>query len=80
MAELRTLVSSILGCMRSLFWTLVLLFLGIYLASAYFTQIVLDYRVATDDETGIEKEMLHHHFGSLGRSVLSLYEAMWSIS
>lgn len=42
--ELRTLVSSILTSMKSLFWTVVLLALMVYTISLYLTQLVADHR------------------------------------
>lgn len=71
--ELRTLVVSIMNSMRSLFWTIVLLLLGIYLVAVYFTQLMLDLRLSGDDGRASE---LNQYFGSLPRSMLTLYSVM----
>jgi len=73
LSELRTLVVSILNSMRSLFWTIVLLILGIYLVAVYFTQLILDLRVS--QAVGSESE-LAEYFDSLPRSMLTLYSVM----
>lgn len=73
MDELRTLVVSIVKSMKSLFWTLSLLALGIYVVGIYFTQVVLDYRLATQDYA---PSTLSDHFGGLALSMMSLYQAM----
>lgn len=81
--ELRAIVSSIMGSMKSLAWTLALLFLLVYVFGVYFTQIVLDYRVALQEEikTGSRAMQtsdyeLDKYFGSLGKSILSLYQSI----
>lgn len=70
--ELRALVISVLGCMRPFLWTLVLLFLVLYLFAVYFTQVVINHRV----EKGELTPELEQHFGSLFVSLLVLYESM----
>eukprot|EP00930_Biecheleria_cincta_P057640 TRINITY_DN4353_c0_g1_i1.p1 TRINITY_DN4353_c0_g1~~TRINITY_DN4353_c0_g1_i1.p1 ORF type:complete len:654 (+),score=94.13 TRINITY_DN4353_c0_g1_i1:268-1962(+) len=81
--ELRAIVSSIMGSMKSLGWTLALLFLLVYIFAVYFTQVVLDYRVNLQEEmksgnyiTKNADRELEAHFGSLSRSILSLYQAI----
>eukprot|EP00929_Paragymnodinium_shiwhaense_P101879 TRINITY_DN65074_c0_g1_i1.p1 TRINITY_DN65074_c0_g1~~TRINITY_DN65074_c0_g1_i1.p1 ORF type:complete len:904 (-),score=230.33 TRINITY_DN65074_c0_g1_i1:130-2841(-) len=77
--ELRTIVSSILGSFRSLAWTVVLLFLMIYIVAVYFTQSITDSLVLTnDDVTQITatQSILVQHFGSLGGAILCLWQAM----
>ena len=69
--DLRLLVSCLLYCSRPFFWTFVLLGLMIYIAGIYVTQLVLFYRV--ENEQG---ESLATFFGSVPRSMLSLFEAM----
>jgi len=76
MDELRTLVVSIMNSMRSLFWTLMLLLLGIYVVGIYFTQLVLDYRIEGADISDQATIDLKTYFGSLSPSMLSLYQAM----
>eukprot|EP00747_Dinoflagellata_sp_TGD_P109278 gnl/TRDRNA2_/TRDRNA2_170626_c0_seq1.p1 gnl/TRDRNA2_/TRDRNA2_170626_c0~~gnl/TRDRNA2_/TRDRNA2_170626_c0_seq1.p1 ORF type:complete len:308 (-),score=66.17 gnl/TRDRNA2_/TRDRNA2_170626_c0_seq1:299-1138(-) len=80
-AELRAIVLSIAGSMRSLLWTIALLFLIMYIIGIVFTQIFADYTrdvgitgaEGLDDE---DEEALRISFGSLLRSILSLYEAI----
>mmetsp|Transcript_53120 Transcript_53120/g.116307 ORF Transcript_53120/g.116307 Transcript_53120/m.116307 type:complete len:668 (-) Transcript_53120:68-2071(-) len=76
LGELRTIVASIMNSMRALFWTLVLLFLGIYIIGIYFTQLVLDWKITKVDPLTEDEEPLIKYFGELSRSILSLYQAM----
>jgi len=71
--ELRMLVSSINNSLKSLLWTVMLLMLIIYLVSIYLTQLVSDHRASTISDH--EKE-LAHYYGSLGRTMLSLFESV----
>mmetsp|Transcript_109245 Transcript_109245/g.315673 ORF Transcript_109245/g.315673 Transcript_109245/m.315673 type:complete len:683 (-) Transcript_109245:464-2512(-) len=72
--DLRLLVSSILSSMRSLGWTVLLLVVLIYCVSLGITQLVSDHRIAAEDTP--ELEALIKYYGSLGRSMLSLFEAV----
>jgi len=77
--ELRTIVSSIMGSLKSLAWTVVLLFLLVYVFGVYFTQLVLDHRLSLKGDTvepSPSLQSLEFYFGSLGRSILSLYQAI----
>lgn len=65
--ELRTIVCSIAGSLKSLGWTICLLTLLIYVVGIYFTQLVADH--------GAEDKELVNFFGSLARSLLSLFAA-----
>jgi len=62
--ELRTIVSSIMGSLKSLIWTVILLFLVVYVTAVYFTQLVLEYRIELQNR-GTE---LHNHDGTLASS------------
>eukprot|EP00931_Biecheleriopsis_adriatica_P087960 TRINITY_DN62363_c0_g1_i1.p1 TRINITY_DN62363_c0_g1~~TRINITY_DN62363_c0_g1_i1.p1 ORF type:complete len:760 (+),score=143.25 TRINITY_DN62363_c0_g1_i1:40-2319(+) len=76
--ELRAIVSSILGSMKSLCWTILLLFMFVYFFGVYFTQLILDWRLALREE-GVELDVedpLVRHFGSLSVSILSLYQTI----
>lgn len=73
--ELRTIVSSIMGSLKSLAWTVLLLFLLVYIFGVFFTQLVLDQRVAGLGDTANDVA-LETYFNSLGRSILSLYQAI----
>eukprot|EP00928_Gymnodinium_smaydae_P019055 TRINITY_DN17275_c0_g1_i1.p1 TRINITY_DN17275_c0_g1~~TRINITY_DN17275_c0_g1_i1.p1 ORF type:complete len:849 (-),score=131.50 TRINITY_DN17275_c0_g1_i1:61-2607(-) len=77
--ELRTIVSSIAGSMKSLGWTVLLLFLIIYVLGVCLTQVVLDYRVeAADpyDPTDEDNIGLEQYYGDLMRSLVSLYQSV----
>jgi len=71
MDELRTLVISIMNSMRSLFWTLALLLLGIYVVGIYFTQLSLELQLQS-----VTDSLVVTYFGALSRSMLTLYGAM----
>lgn len=75
--ELRTLVQSIASTMTSLLWTVVLLLLLIFVVGICFTQVVAD--------VGLEAPQLiqegtdtFEYYGSLLRSVMSLYQSITS--
>lgn len=77
LSELRTIVISILGSMRSLGWTLVLLLLGIYIVGIYFTQLVSDHLLSQEGETLNESEQaMKTYYRNLTRTMLSLFQAM----
>jgi len=67
--ELNSIVSSISNSMKSLFWTLVLMMLMIYVVGIFFTQIVTNYGDKTDTS-------LRYWWGSLSRSILTLYQSI----
>lgn len=75
-SELRTIVVSIAGSMRSLLWTVVLLLLMIYIVAVYLTQLVSDYRRDHSKAGTDVEERLAAYYGSLSLSVLSLYQSM----
>eukprot|EP00930_Biecheleria_cincta_P033964 TRINITY_DN23503_c0_g2_i1.p1 TRINITY_DN23503_c0_g2~~TRINITY_DN23503_c0_g2_i1.p1 ORF type:complete len:807 (+),score=149.26 TRINITY_DN23503_c0_g2_i1:27-2447(+) len=79
--ELRAIVSSIMGSLKSLGWTLALLFLLVYVFGVYFTQLVLDHRLSLVADPGLPRreemvQELQRFYGSLSRSILSLYQAI----
>lgn len=78
-SELRTIVSSILGSLKSLGWTVVLLLLVIYIVGVYFTQAITDHlvevRLGNSTETKQDRD-LQYYFGSLPRTILSLWQSM----
>lgn len=80
-SELRTIVSSIVGSFRSLVWVVVLLLLMIYIVAVFFTQSITDVVVELKkDGKSFDKDegltTLTEYFGSLGRAILSLWQAM----
>eukprot|EP00929_Paragymnodinium_shiwhaense_P034734 TRINITY_DN18864_c0_g1_i2.p1 TRINITY_DN18864_c0_g1~~TRINITY_DN18864_c0_g1_i2.p1 ORF type:complete len:595 (-),score=130.23 TRINITY_DN18864_c0_g1_i2:426-2210(-) len=73
--ELQALISSILGSMQSLAWTLVLLFGLIYVTAVFFTQAATAYRTDGSVEEHLEVDM-QKWFGSLGTTTLTLYQSV----
>mmetsp|Transcript_53609 Transcript_53609/g.155834 ORF Transcript_53609/g.155834 Transcript_53609/m.155834 type:complete len:655 (+) Transcript_53609:3-1967(+) len=71
--ELRTIVICITSSLRSLSWTVALLLLMIYITAVYLTQTVSDYRAM---KAGEGDPALDMYYGSLFRSVLTLYQSV----
>lgn len=71
--ELRTLITSITSSMRCLFWSLILIGVTIYMVGVFFVQVVSDHRI--DSAVEVDEELVEF-FGTLGKSVLSLFEAI----
>lgn len=74
--ELRMMVFSIMGSMKSLCWVFLVLGLVFYMFGIAFTSAVTDYLKTTamwNEETNAH---LRQHFGTLNSSVLSLYMAI----
>eukprot|EP00928_Gymnodinium_smaydae_P084913 TRINITY_DN681_c2_g2_i1.p1 TRINITY_DN681_c2_g2~~TRINITY_DN681_c2_g2_i1.p1 ORF type:complete len:676 (-),score=114.68 TRINITY_DN681_c2_g2_i1:94-2064(-) len=74
--ELRTMVLSIFGCLKALVWAMLLLFLVMYIVGIYLTQVVLDTRLTVNESEGNVSEELVKRYGSLGDTILSLYQAV----
>eukprot|EP00415_Alexandrium_ostenfeldii_P004273 UN4273 len=78
-SELRTIVSSIIGSLKSLAWVVVLLLLVIYIVGVYFTQAITDRLVQLKNGSIAPDQKdtdLQYFFGSLGRTILSLFQSM----
>mmetsp|Transcript_55895 Transcript_55895/g.130584 ORF Transcript_55895/g.130584 Transcript_55895/m.130584 type:complete len:711 (-) Transcript_55895:53-2185(-) len=75
--ELRTLVQSIASTMTSLLWTVALLLLLIFVVGICFTQVVADVGLEQPD-TVQEGTDTYEFYGSLLRSVMSLYQSITS--
>jgi hypothetical protein len=73
--ELHTMVGSIIGSLRSFLWTVALLFGLIYVVGVYITQIVADH-MRSDPEGDFHGDGLRRYYGSLGNSILSLFQAL----
>jgi len=74
--ELRLMVSSLVGSLKSLAWSTVLLLLILLMFGVFFTDGVITYCVynsVMDDESTYE---MRHFFGSLSGSIISLFMAM----
>jgi voltage-gated sodium channel len=74
-SDLRAIVSSILSSLQSLLWTVLLLFLLLYVFAVFMTQLASEHRVELKQETSDDR-VIADHFGSLGASILSLYQAI----
>mmetsp|Transcript_102279 Transcript_102279/g.228487 ORF Transcript_102279/g.228487 Transcript_102279/m.228487 type:complete len:616 (-) Transcript_102279:75-1922(-) len=74
--DLRMLVISIINSMRSLFWTVVLLFLMIYTISLYLTQLVADHRIENVASNTIDEKGLTEFYGSLGDTMLTMFQSI----
>lgn len=68
---LRVLVFSIFSTLKSLIWSMILLFMIIYAFSIIFTQTVSDYFMDTD--TSPDHDHLHDCWSTVGKSMLTLY-------
>jgi len=77
-AELNVIISSVIASMKSLCWTMLLLVLMLYIVAVFFTQIFGTYRlgVYSQEVTQESIDMLAPHWGSLVRSISSLYMAI----
>lgn len=75
---LRTLIFSILVTMKSLFWALVLVALLIYLFGILFTDAVIAHLAdhPAPWETGSTEWVLHKNFGTLHKSMHSLFRSI----
>jgi len=70
--ELNILLTATAGSMRSFMWTVVLMLMMFYVGAIFVTQLVTDHLVGrTEDHTDLKR-----YYGSMGDSILSLFEAM----
>lgn len=76
--ELRLMVYSILECANLVAWSTVLILLVIYVFAVHFTQHVADVLgIPTDDpEVAANNDDLRTYYGSLGQSILSLFQGI----
>jgi voltage-gated sodium channel len=74
-SELRHITSSIAGSFKSLLWVVVLMFLMIYSVAVLFTQSVT-FHLYEGGERSEDAVNLAYFFGGIGRSILSLWQAM----
>lgn len=78
-SELRTIISSILGSFKSLGWTVILLSLIIYIVGVFFINTVTDHLVDKNNSNASltsGDDSLAYFFGSLARTLMSLWQAM----
>jgi len=74
-SELRMFIVSVADSMRSLFWTIMLILLAMYISGIYLTQLVTDHKIAHPHAASDHFD-LERFYGSLGRSMLTLYETI----
>eukprot|EP00746_Dinoflagellata_sp_MGD_P026909 gnl/MRDRNA2_/MRDRNA2_163420_c0_seq1.p1 gnl/MRDRNA2_/MRDRNA2_163420_c0~~gnl/MRDRNA2_/MRDRNA2_163420_c0_seq1.p1 ORF type:complete len:489 (+),score=99.30 gnl/MRDRNA2_/MRDRNA2_163420_c0_seq1:58-1467(+) len=80
--ELRVMVQSVMSCVRSLFWSSILLLLVMYIYAVHLTQHVADVlksgmgTFGDNPESEETIENLKKWYGSLGRAILSLLQAI----
>jgi len=74
--ELRMMVTSIVGCVKSLMWAVVLLLVMLYMFGVFFTQGVTSYCIEHDKCASAEFEKHLSFYGSVPRSIYTLYKAM----
>jgi len=70
--DLRTIVSSIISSMKFFAWTMLLLFMMVYLFSVLFMEAYLN----VDIETATHADDLKYWYGCLSRTALTLFEAI----
>eukprot|EP00929_Paragymnodinium_shiwhaense_P080624 TRINITY_DN42060_c0_g1_i1.p1 TRINITY_DN42060_c0_g1~~TRINITY_DN42060_c0_g1_i1.p1 ORF type:complete len:1077 (-),score=293.64 TRINITY_DN42060_c0_g1_i1:131-3361(-) len=74
MSELQLLTFSIIGSLKSLVYTLCLLFLLIYVFCIFLTQLVADTQAHSDDPTAATE--LAVYYGSIPKAMLTLFQAI----
>lgn len=82
--ELRVLINSIMGSLKSLCWTILLLIIIMYVVGVYVTQVVAEHRrkygvpdaVLLDEEHPDDLVEMEKMFGSIALTLYSLYKAM----
>lgn len=71
-AELRMFIVSVADAMRSLFWTIAIICLCMYIGGIYLTQLFTDLQVQ-HPHGGRDMDLLRENYGSLSKSMLTLY-------
>lgn len=74
--ELRMMIYSILGSVKALMWSVTVLFLMFFIFGISLTIGTIYYLETADMWQSADTQALRHYFGTLPRSVLSLYMAM----
>jgi hypothetical protein len=77
--ELRTIVFSVLSCLKTFIWTMLLIALVLYIFGVFFTQVVLNHRLENPGRETMDvfgsnlNDRLEHYYGNLAISVLALF-------
>lgn len=74
--ELHTIAASIIGSLKSLFWTLALLLLLMYILGIVVTEVVAEHRARSELVHRETLDELGYYYGNLFRTVLSLFESI----
>lgn len=77
--SLRILIAAIFGTMKSGIWTAILLIMIVYLFALLFCYAVADYLIREKPDEALidaDKTPLQHYFGTLPRSIFTLYKAI----
>jgi hypothetical protein len=73
--QLKSMVYLISASMEAFLWTIALLFILIYCLSVYYTELCTDV-VRKKSVSEESEEVLRNNFGSIGHSILSLFQAI----
>jgi len=73
--ELRMMVYSIIGSVKSLFWAIMLLFVILFTVAVYLTQIVTDYRTEPEADAALVSR-LRMYFSTLWESIFYLLQSI----
>lgn len=73
--SLRMLLAAIFSTLKSCVWTAMLLCTILYMFGITFTQGVVEYKLGLEDDAVVTEE-LQYYFGSLPRSIFTLYKAI----
>merc|ERR1719313_1458146 len=69
------MVCSVAGTMKSLCWTVILIMLLIYVVGVYITQMIAEH-ATSNPEAALVGTDLEAYYGTLSRTLLSLFEAI----
>ncbi|CAJ1382564.1 unnamed protein product [Effrenium voratum] len=76
--SLRTLINSLMGTLKALFWSLLLLCLIIYMFAILFTDAVLDHRATSGWLESRDEEYLAKYYGGMYNSIETLFRSISS--
>lgn len=74
-SELRSIVASVIGSLKAVGWTMLILLTLIYLVAVYLTQLLIEARISSLSDAA-ELAEFSRWYGTLPRSLLTLYQAI----
>jgi len=74
--ELRIMVASLIGGMKSLLWTIIIIATSCFMFGVFFTEGAVTYMADNDLQTAASTEQLRFYYGDLFDTIASLYQAM----